>query len=1062
MSGVRIEALKNAELDAICGLAILLFGIISIFFMRRLKKEISRFMIIMACLYIVAIICDAVHQIYGSYEPSLYMGRAGAMVLLGYIIQMLAAQMWLAYVQNRTIFNPAVRKYSVACGFIIDASMIIIHLFAYINRGGIMEWENDIGFPGLTIRVTESFILMVYFLTLIYAINGISMLDWAQKRRSFAMMTFSTPIIITSVLQIVTNRNFKCIGWMIAFILYVYIRMNDLGREQNRELVHFLNIMDSIKDEYLSIYYVNLNTNKFEPYVVSDIITEEYEDIIKEGNYDAYMEAYTDKTVYSPDVDKYRKAVNRDVIKSRLQDAEDFVFDYRVYRNGEAADYQLHCWKAKEEGELVHVVMGYKDISDEKKREYISYKNEVVFKSLVEGFEYVGYIDFGNETLEEYHISKNFEYFFDILGESDSRKRFDLLFKHGMTKEQYDSFCKFFDKDKVLDELEESGSYNLECVMNLSRGPRYYSVKALADKKNPEAVVIGITDINDQIRAEIEKKERAKEREYSIQLETTIAERTAELHEKAKSLNQINEDIIELLGNITEARDVESGEHIRRVKGFTNILARRIMDSCPEYGLDEEKIALITSASALHDIGKIMIPDAILRKPGKFTAEEFEVMKTHCEKGCEILKKAPQGWDESYLNFSMEICRCHHEKWDGKGYPQGLKGDDIPISAQIVSVADCFDALTTKRIYKDAYTAQQAYDMILNGECGAFSPKILDAFKQVKDEFIAQFGSVQEEHATANAVNTYALADIKILLVEDNKLTRKITTEILEEEGAQVVAVADGKSALEDIGNKDNVDYDAILMDLMLPDMDGWEVAKKIKESDIPRAVEVPIIAISSSGDEFIKQKAFEAGMVAYIPKPVSVTALTKILIKSMRSEQNSLKKRLEEVVKRANNDPLTGVKNITAYTEAVGELTRKIAQKEETSFAIVMCDINHLKTINDTYGHQVGDKYIKNCSRLICKTYAHSPVYRIGGDEFAIILMGEDYDKRNELIDDIGERIVKAGSIDSIENGKASMAVGMSVYNPYTDFSVASVTKRADDSMYMNKRMMEYEGSYK
>ena len=108
-----------------------------------------------------------------------------------------------------------------------------------------------------------------------------------------------------------------------------------------------------------------------------------------------------------------------------------------------------------------------------------------------------------------------------------------------------------------------------------------------------------------------------------------------------------------------------------------------------------------------------------------------------------------------------------------------------------------------------------------------------------------------------------------------------------------------------------------------------------------------------------------------------------------------------------------------------------------------------------------MGDRYIKNCSKLICKTYAHSPVYRIGGDEFAIILTGEDYAKRNELIDDIGERIVKARDIDSIENGKASLAVGMSVFNPYTDFSVATVAKRADDSMYVNKRMMEYDGTY-
>ena len=1061
MNGLLVEALSYIDDYIVSAFIMALFGLCGIAFMRRLHEKISRYMIVLSAMYLVAMVCDALHFLTGDNVVSTYFGQERLYTLISIVCQAVAATMWLAFVQSNSIRSVKRRRFATALGILVGFCLVAFCIFSYIFKDNIIMWEDSIGSVGVIGWAIESSILIIYSITLIYALILFFRPTWDEKRRALAMIAYVLPINIFSILQLVMNKNFKCIGWMLAYILYLYIRMNDLGRAQNRELIHFLGIMESIKEEYTCIFYANLDKNTFEPYLASNVIKSELSDILKSGDYDLMVEKYTDNLVYSSDVDKFRSALNRENIKNRLGSMDDFIFTYRAYREGELAYYEMHVWKAKGEDESAYCVLGFKDISEEKQRSIVSYKNSVVLQSLVEGFEYVCYIDFGNETIEEYHISKRFEYFFNIVGEDDQLKKFDTIFKQGMNEHDFNEFRELFTKDNVLDELADSGACSVECKMNLGRGSRYYSVKALADKRNPEAAIIGITDIDDQIRAELEKKERAKEREYSIQLEATIAERTAELHEKAKSLNQINEDIIELLGNITEARDTESGEHIKRVKGFTNILARRIMADYPEYGLDEEKISLITSASALHDVGKIMISDAILRKPGRFTPEEFDEMKQHCERGCEILEKAPKGWDESYLNFSMEICRSHHEKWDGKGYPNGLSGDEIPISAQIVSVADCFDALTTKRVYKEAYTPQEAFDMIMNGECGAFSPKLMEAFKKAKVEFEKQFSNKEEIHTAPVTGKAYALSDIRLLLVEDNKLTRKITTEILEEEGAQVTSVENGTEALENISGKDKIDYDAILMDLMLPDMDGWVVANKIKESGVAGADEVPIIAISSSTDGSVKQKALEAGMVSYITKPVSVSALTKILIRSMRTEQNSLKKRLEEVVKRSNNDPLTGVKNITAYTEAVGELTRKIADKEELEFAIVMCDVNHLKDVNDNYGHQTGDKYIKNCSRLICKTYAHSPVYRIGGDEFAIILTGEDYAKRNELIDDLGERVVKARAIDSIENGKASLAVGMSVFNPYTDLSVATVTKRADDSMYVNKRMMEYDGTY-
>ena len=205
--------------------------------------------------------------------------------------------------------------------------------------------------------------------------------------------------------------------------------------------------------------------------------------------------------------------------------------------------------------------------------------------------------------------------------------------------------------------------------------------------------------------------------------------------EQADKLRQSNEVMIDALSSVIEYRSLESGQHILRIRMFTKILLEDVERSYREYNLDERNIAIIASAAAMHDIGKIAIPDAILNKPGPLTKEEFEVMKTHSAKGCEILASLDGMGDEEYLRYAYNICRYHHERWDGRGYPDGLKGDNIPVCAQVVGIADAYDALTTDRVYKKAFPHEQAFNMILNGECGAFSPRLLECFKNVRAQF---------------------------------------------------------------------------------------------------------------------------------------------------------------------------------------------------------------------------------------------------------------------------------------------------------------------------------------
>ena len=213
-------------------------------------------------------------------------------------------------------------------------------------------------------------------------------------------------------------------------------------------------------------------------------------------------------------------------------------------------------------------------------------------------------------------------------------------------------------------------------------------------------------------------------------------ENLAELvNEQAENLRHTNEQMIDALSSIIEYRSVESGQHILRIRHFTRILLEQVAASCPEYGLTPETISIICSAAALHDVGKIGIPDAILTKPGRLTEEERQVMQTHTLIGCQILESVSTVGNQEYLRYAHNICHYHHERYDGGGYPEGLAGDDIPICAQVVGLADVYDALTTKRVYKDAFELNTAVNMIFNGECGVFSPKLLECFKSVLGKF---------------------------------------------------------------------------------------------------------------------------------------------------------------------------------------------------------------------------------------------------------------------------------------------------------------------------------------
>lgn len=230
--------------------------------------------------------------------------------------------------------------------------------------------------------------------------------------------------------------------------------------------------------------------------------------------------------------------------------------------------------------------------------------------------------------------------------------------------------------------------------------------------------------------------------QYKLQLEITVkgqAEKLTKqnviLRKQATQLRHMNEAMIDALSNIVEFRNLESEQHIKRVRGFCVCLGTCVMNLYPEYELTPEKIEIIGRASGLHDIGKIVIPDNIILKPGKLTPDEFEVIKSHTTKGAEMIKRVVHIDDETFCEYAYDIARHHHEKYDGNGYPDGLKGEEISIAAQIVALVDIYDALTSRRVYKAAYSTDKAYQLIINGQSGMFSQKLLKAFTEVRADF---------------------------------------------------------------------------------------------------------------------------------------------------------------------------------------------------------------------------------------------------------------------------------------------------------------------------------------
>lgn len=584
-----------------------------------------------------------------------------------------------------------------------------------------------------------------------------------------------------------------------------------------------------------------------------------------------------------------------------------------------------------------------------------------------------------------------------------------------------------------------------------------------------------------------------------------ILEQNRELKEQQKKINTINNDMLDTLSMVIEYRDVESGRHIHRIRKFTEVLLRILAEKYPKYNLTEDKIELITSASSMHDIGKIAIPDSILLSPKRLSYDEFRIMKQHTIKGCEILDQLNAVEKNDYYRYCYDICRYHHEKWDGTGYPEGLVGDQIPIWAQVVSLADCYDALTSERPYKSSYSHEQAVEMIRTGACGAFSDEMLDCFSYA----LPKFKELAIEYADINNADR-SISDHRPPAVQKDKSDHSRDVYLKMDRNDLIETIEHQKKKLAEIQKLDReVLY--TLSDLVIEfdirsDM-LYERKGSLKSicGYVPKNYEETVNILSANcseeyrnifsrtfrtgnileqtddGEERITLECmFDLGKGEYTKVRCGAIPifedemLSKLFLVLTELSESSADRQLSP-----DKDAVTGLWN---YIGVQREIDNYIENNGKNGYhALVMIDIDDFRAINRQAGYRFGNEILCDITNLLKYQISGNNILgRIEDDNFVVFINDcPDKEQRNIIIEDIFRCIHKTYIFGEERTPNISASVGIALYpsdgeNFEELFANASkaveVAKLNGKNMYLyyNSNMREnwefkkYDGSLK
>lgn len=502
--------------------------------------------------------------------------------------------------------------------------------------------------------------------------------------------------------------------------------------------------------------------------------------------------------------------------------------------------------------------------------------------------------------------------------------------------------------------------------------------------------------------------------------------------------------LVNILSHIVEFRNGESEHHVLNVRMITRMILEELNNlKLSDYSKDE--IDMYALASSLHDIGKISIPETILNKPGRFTKEEFDQMKTHTTIGYDMMKALPQYQDDPLVKAASNIARWHHERYDGKGYPDGLKGNAIPLYAQATALADVYDALVTKRVYKNAYSHQKALNMILHNECGTFQPELLQALKNIHPALVEKLNNyefadkeITQRNISEVMSHSHMAEKIHVLFYERNKYdffarnSQEIQFEYtcstrvctLSQWAAQKYQLSEvifnpfQNIGLQKLLGKDNMETIRKAFLHLTDHSKDQKIDLKVETEDSPLWLRFYFRGL------FIEENTLDTvfGLVCFLQDDKRENELLRIA---------------------ASHDGLTGLIN-QEYASKI--LKEKLEHHPERNYALAIIDIDHFKNVNDKYGHLFGDEVLKSFAFQIQKSIRTTDfAARIGGDEFLVFIQYKNNCQKAM------ERIFK-----DLQYFYKDLYVQCSMGVAVTDFTRKDYKKlyqAADEALYSSKK---------
>ena len=549
------------------------------------------------------------------------------------------------------------------------------------------------------------------------------------------------------------------------------------------------------------------------------------------------------------------------------------------------------------------------------------------------------------------------------------------------------------------------------------------------------------------------------------ELESAIQEHAARLREQDDRQNKTGKSLLETLIAAIGFRNPNSSIHVRRMREITYILLSDVREHCPEYALTGEQVRLISDLSILHDIGKIGIPDDILNKRGPLTDEEYQCVQAHTVYGGELVERIDFQGGEAVRMYCYEICRHHHERWDGKGYPDGLKGDEIPIWVQAVAVADVYEALISQRVYKSAYGPQSAVDMILRGECGAFHPKILDALRRTAPKLTRELSGepaspgelrtsfLQRERSSSRSVGleNFSIPEDAQLLFDLEQEKYRIIAQLSEDMIFTYNALTDAMEFSEKFCKVFQfppymTDYQKFLVPSRLFYPEEYKALQQKytqlswEHPEMEMDLRLPLPSGSRSWFHLVlhlltdrTDRSRELGFVG---------KLTNI---------NRIKKEATEWQKRANTDPLTQLCN-RAGAHILFEELRQESRQTPMELTVAFLDIDHFKELNDTLGHGAGDQILTAFGQRVRHLFRPDDIVsRFGGDEFLVVM--KKMGKRAFAETKLGQLCRQEVQIaDMREPIQVSSSIGVAFF-PRDGVEFDDLLRKADRALYASKR---------